>query len=133
MCNIVAGVWLMMSLLCILGSGMMLWWWHKLGKATRVYIYFTIILLGIAIGSTMRILILYDMLPEVYGVMIPIMICCGVYPMLHRMVRRAWMFAHSTDAEIQEELNLMVCPVLGTYCAALGRHAKEVHDVEAEA
>jgi hypothetical protein len=42
------------SIVCFLGAGLFLWWWHKIGKATEIYIL--IMVLFIAVGIEKSIL-----------------------------------------------------------------------------
>jgi len=120
----------LMGLVCLYGAGMMLWWWRRVGKATKVYLCTIAIFFGIAVGSCVRVQIIRGVLPEHWGALIPIIIICGVVPVCVRMTRRAWIFSHSTEDEVQSLLNILVCPILGMYCAALAQHkkGKEVQD-----
>lgn len=44
-------IYVLKTVVSTYGFGMFVWWWRRIGRASEIYIYMTIIFLGIAIAS----------------------------------------------------------------------------------
>ena len=117
---------LLLVVICMYGFGMFAWWWKKIGKATEVYVYVTMLFLGLAISSAEIVWAryLHSMSIEAYKAFItspawsigPGLLLLTVLAIVIRMTKRIFILQHGNSQQIEQELRLMKCPHCGKPC-----------------
>lgn len=107
------------------GFMLMSWEWHRIGRATEIYRYILLLFFGLMMGSGLHIFVDLGKLPRECSSVTPLILLAAMVPMCYRWTRRAWLFRFSSEKELQQSLDLAICPILGKYCRPLGEHKKK--------
>jgi hypothetical protein len=125
--TIVPIIYILISAASAYGSALFAWWWFKIGKATEVYAYMTLLLVGIFASSVsasygrwlsaarndLEFHASLDSLDRMIG---PVIVLLVVVAITLRMTRRVWILVHGTEEQINTELNISMCPHCGEPC-----------------
>jgi hypothetical protein len=130
-------VYIVKAIVSIYGFGMFVWWWRRIGRASEIYIYMTIIFLGIAIASGFIIYarVVYGFESESYIYFVksvwwsigPLIILIALLAIDIRMTRRiylAWQYRTGRKPDRRKNSRCAYCgkPYVGCkYCAATKR------------
>lgn len=107
------------------GLCLLLWQWRKVHHATEVYRCIIVLFFALTVGAGLHVFVASGQLPGLYSQLVPVLLLCAIVPLCYIWTRRAWVFAHSTEKDMQARLSMALCPLLGKYCAPLGAQKNE--------
>ncbi len=110
--------------------GLLVWWWIKVGKATEVYVYITMLYFAVCANAVEHVATHclsfkhISMVHNCSGWLVEVLLVGAMLPLAVRMTRRYWIFTHSTPEEMEEMLHVVMCPLVNKYCGFLATKQK---------
>jgi len=130
-------VYIVIAFISTYGLGLFGWWWWKMGKATEIYIYITVMFLGIGISSAIGIYsrIIYALNNPYYDYFIksfwwsvgPLVVLSSLVAINIRMTRRVYLSYKYNDGTFNERRVFIRCSYCGRPVEGCKHCLKEQH------